>query len=108
MARAGFDWCCLDTQHGLHAAGDLVSSMQALAAAGCPGYVRVGADRHEDIARALDAGAQGVVVPQVSSAARARAAVAACRYPPAGSRSWGPLRAKLGPVRPEPGELDRA
>lgn len=108
MGRAGFDWCCLDTQHGLHAVTDLVGPLQALSAAGCPGYVRVGADRHEDIARALDAGARGVIVPQVSSAAQARSAVASCRYPPAGSRSWGPVRAKLGPHRPEPGELDRA
>lgn len=107
MARAGFDWCCLDMQHGLHTVGGLVAGMQALASAGCAGYVRVGANRHEDIARALDAGARGVIVPQVSSAEQARAAVAACRYPPAGRRSWGPVRAKLGPVRPEPGDLDR-
>lgn len=107
MARAGFDWCCLDMQHGLHAVGSLVAGLQTLSSAGCAGYVRVGANRHEDIARALDAGARGVIVPQVSSAEQARAAVAACRYPPAGQRSWGPIRAKLGPVRPEPSELDR-
>jgi 4-hydroxy-2-oxoheptanedioate aldolase len=108
MGRAGFDWCCLDAQHGLHAVTDLVAPLQALVTAGCPGYVRVGANRHEDIARALDAGARGVIVPQVSSEEEASSAVAACRYPPAGSRSWGPVRAKLGPIRPQPGELDRA
>jgi 4-hydroxy-2-oxoheptanedioate aldolase len=106
MARAGFDWCCLDMQHGLHTVGGLVAGMQALASAGCAGYVRVGANRHEDIARALDAGARGVIVPQVSSAEQARAAVAACRYPPSGQRSWGPVRAKLGLIRPEPSALD--
>lgn len=108
MARAGFDWCCLDMQHGLHTLGGLVAGVQALTAAGCAGYVRVGANRHEDIARSLDAGARGVIVPQVSSAEQARAAVAACRYPPSGQRSWGPVRAKLGPSRPEPSDLDRA
>ncbi|GAA4691395.1 aldolase/citrate lyase family protein [Pseudonocardia yuanmonensis] len=108
MARAGFDWCCLDMQHGLHTVGGLLAGMQALAAAGCAGYVRVGANRHEDIARALDAGARGVIVPQVSSPEQARAAIAACRYPPSGQRSWGPVRAKLAPVRPEPGALDGA
>src|SRR5262249_31906176 len=48
------------------------------------------------IGRVLDAGADGVIVPMVSTAAEARAAVAACRYPPAGVRSFGPMRADLG------------
>lgn len=107
MGRAGFDWCCLDTQHGLHRAEDLLTGLHALAAAGCPGYVRVGALREEQIARALDAGALGVIVPQVSSAVQAREAVASSRYPPSGRRSWGPVRAKLRPARPEPVDLDR-
>jgi 4-hydroxy-2-oxoheptanedioate aldolase len=49
-----------------------------------------------DIMKALDAGAQGVIVPMVNSADEARRAVSACRYPPAGIRSWGPIRAALG------------
>ena len=44
--------------------------------------------------RALDAGAAGVVVPMVEDARAAQAAVAACRYPPVGIRSWGPTRAR--------------
>jgi 4-hydroxy-2-oxoheptanedioate aldolase len=46
--------------------------------------------------RALDTGAAGVIVPMVNSAAEAARAVAACRYPPDGIRSWGPTRAALG------------
>jgi 4-hydroxy-2-oxoheptanedioate aldolase len=42
----------------------------------------------------LDAGALGVIVPLVNSADEARAAVNACRYAPAGTRSWGPVRAQ--------------
>src|SRR5207249_5287298 len=42
------------------------------------------------------AGAQGVIVPMVNSAEEARSAVGACRYPPDGYRSWGPIRASLG------------
>jgi 4-hydroxy-2-oxoheptanedioate aldolase len=45
------------------------------------------------IGRALDAGALAVIVPMVNSADDARAAVAACRYPPLGSRSYGPVAA---------------
>ena len=46
--------------------------------------------------KALDAGAQGVIVPMVNSAEEAQRAVGACRYPPDGFRSWGPIRAALG------------
>jgi len=45
--------------------------------------------------KALDAGAQGVIVPMVSSEEDARAAVDAAKYPPMGTRSWGPIRAAL-------------
>ena len=106
MGSAGFDWCCIDMQHGLHSRDTLIPAMQALRAAGCPGIVRVTANSHQQIGLALDAGAQGVVVPQVSSEEQTRLAVTACRYPPDGRRSWGPVRAKLGPLRPTPGALD--
>jgi 4-hydroxy-2-oxoheptanedioate aldolase len=48
------------------------------------------------IMNALDAGATGVIVPMVGNADEAEGAVAACRYPPHGMRSWGPTRAALG------------
>ena len=48
------------------------------------------------IGRVLDAGADAVVIAMIESADQAAAAVAATRYPPAGIRSFGPLRASLG------------
>jgi 4-hydroxy-2-oxoheptanedioate aldolase len=45
--------------------------------------------------KALDAGAYGVIVPLVNNRAEAEQAVAACRYPPEGIRSFGPARASL-------------
>ena len=45
--------------------------------------------------KALDAGAYGVIVPMVNSRAEAEQAVAACRYPPLGNRSFGPIRGAL-------------
>jgi 4-hydroxy-2-oxoheptanedioate aldolase len=57
--------------------------------------------------KALDAGADGVIVPQVSSEQDAALAVRAARYPPLGTRSWGPLRPKLRVPAPTPAELDR-
>ena len=45
--------------------------------------------------KALDAGAMGVVVPLVNTRAEAEAAISACRFPPDGTRSFGPIRAAL-------------
>jgi 4-hydroxy-2-oxoheptanedioate aldolase len=68
--------------------------LQASSIRGLPALVRVpSAGDTAAIMRALDAGAAGVLVPMVSTAQEARAAVSACRYPPAGTRSWGPARA---------------
>jgi 4-hydroxy-2-oxoheptanedioate aldolase len=96
MARCGFDWLCIDTQHGLIGYDQLVVMLQAVAITGTPAFVRVPWNQPDHLMKALDAGAQGVIVPMVNSAEEARAAVAACRYPPDGYRSWGPIRASLG------------
>jgi 4-hydroxy-2-oxoheptanedioate aldolase len=96
MGRSGFDWVCVDTQHGLIGYDQMALMLQALAITGTPAFVRVPWNSPGDIMKALDAGAQGVIVPMVNSAEEARRAVGACRYPPDGYRSWGPIRAALG------------
>jgi len=95
MGMAGFDWVCLDMQHGLIGYDAMVPMLQALSRTGTPAFVRVPWNQPDHIMKALDAGAQGVVVPMVNSVADARAATGACRYPPQGYRSWGPIRAAL-------------
>ncbi len=90
IAGAGFDWVAIDLQHGR--IDDARAYELLLATAGTvPRWVRVGAGDAARIGRALDAGADGVIVPQVQSADEAAAAVRAARYPPHGDRSWGPL-----------------
>jgi 4-hydroxy-2-oxoheptanedioate aldolase len=96
MARAGFDWVCIDLQHGLIGYHEMLPMLQAVALAGLPSIVRVPWNEPVSIMKALDAGAGGVIVPMVNSVAEAEAAVGACRYPPDGVRSWGPTRAALG------------
>jgi 4-hydroxy-2-oxoheptanedioate aldolase len=96
MGRSGFDWVCVDTQHGLVGYDQMAVMLQALSISGTPAFVRVPWNNPGDIMKALDAGAQGVIVPMVNSADEARQAVGACRYPPDGFRSWGPVRAALG------------
>jgi 4-hydroxy-2-oxoheptanedioate aldolase len=99
LASCGFDWICIDLQHGFASPGDLLPMLQAAAITGVPALVRVPRLDTGLIGRALDAGAAGVIIPMVNSAAQAREAVRACRYPPDGVRSWGPARLMLA----EPG-----
>src|SRR5918992_345048 len=95
MGRSGFDWVCIDTQHGVIGYDQMVPMLQALAITATPAFVRVPWNQPDHIMKALDAGAQGVIVPMVSTEEDARAAVGAAKYPPMGMRSWGPIRAAL-------------
>jgi 4-hydroxy-2-oxoheptanedioate aldolase len=95
LAHAGFDWLCVDTQHGPIGFTELRSIVQAVRFT-VPTVVRVSTNSPGEIMRALDLGADGVIVPLVNTAAEAEAAVAACRYPPLGNRSWGPSGASIG------------
>ncbi|MFR9801453.1 HpcH/HpaI aldolase family protein [Pseudonocardia sp. RS010] len=90
VGSSGVDLLCLDAQHGLLGDDSVLACLQALR--GVPTLVRVPHNAPDPIARALDRGADGVIVPLVDSAAEAAAAVAACAYPPAGVRSFGPTR----------------
>ena len=96
ICRAGYDWLGIDMQHGLISDERLPDVLRAAAITGTPALVRVAWNDPAAIMRALDAGACGVIVPGVNSAAEVAQAVRACRYPPAGERSFGPTRAALG------------
>src|SRR5580693_1950584 len=95
MAHAGFDWLVVDLQHGLLDYGDLRHMLPAISATDTTPMVRVAGNSLPEINKCLDAGAMGVIVPLVNTRAEAAAAVAACRYPPDGGRSFGPIRAAL-------------
>lgn len=100
IAGLGFDYVVADAQHGLLDHRGWIAAMTAIDGRGTSaGLVRVAANDGFWIGSALDAGARGVIVPLVSTAAEAAAAVGACRYPPAGVRSYGPTRARV-PSRP--------
>src|SRR3974390_3830885 len=89
MARAGFAWLTTDIEHSLVDWETATHMFASIADAGCTALARVPANRHDHIKRVLDNGAHGVVVPMVNSRAEAEAAVAACLYPPVGTRSVG-------------------
>lgn len=95
MARAGFDWVCIDMQHGCMDYPIALEMIRAIDATACRSIVRVPWNEPGMIGRVLDAGADGVIIPMVRTPADARAAVDACLYPPAGRRSFGPMRVGL-------------
>ena len=86
LAAAGFDFIVIDGEHGPFDRGAIDTLMIACRAVGLPAIVRVPADHW--IGWVLDMGAAGVMVPHVASLDRARAVVAACRYPPEGARGF--------------------
>ncbi|MHB8578120.1 MAG: HpcH/HpaI aldolase family protein [Dehalococcoidia bacterium] len=95
MAQQGFDWLTIDMQHGLIDYSDAVHMLQAISTTTVTPFVRVPWNDPPTIMKVLDAGAYGVVVPLVNTAEEAERAVGACRYPPRGYRSSGPIRASI-------------
>ncbi len=93
MAHQGLDWLCVDMQHGLIGYETALAMLQAISTTATTLIVRVPWNDQAVIMKMLDAGAYGVIVPMVNSRPEAEAAVAACRYPPQGIRSFGPARA---------------
>ena len=92
MGQVGFDYLWIETEH---APMDVSQAQMMIQAVGgrCPCVVRVPENAEVWIKKALDVGCDGIVVPQVKSAAEAEAAVKCCLYPPAGRRSVGIGRA---------------
>ena len=104
-AAAGFDYVCVDLQHGMSDERTMVSMFQAIAGAGSVPLARLAWNEPWLIMRALDLGAGGVIVPLVGSGDEARRAVEACKYPPHGNRSYGPIRAQHVVGSAAPSEL---
>lgn len=93
---AGFDWAVVDAEHSPLTRAEQLT-MVVVAQRSCkPVLIRVTANDPAVIGDALDAGADGVVVPMVNTAEDAVSAVTATRYPPNGTRSIGPYRAPRG------------
>jgi len=95
VASLGFEYICVDMQHGLMDFGGAVAMLQAISGYETTPIVRVPVGNHGVAQRVLDAGAEGVIFPMTNTAAETREAVAACRYAPAGKRSMGPVRSYL-------------
>ena len=86
IAGAGFDWILLDCEHSPNDLENLLTQLQAAAPYATHPVVRVPWNDMVTIKRVLDVGAQSLLIPYVSTAEEAKAAVAYTRYPPAGVR----------------------
>lgn len=86
LSLAGFDFLVLDQEHGLGDVTSLAAQLHAMSATSTVGVVRVPWNDHVYLKRVLDVGAEAVLIPSIDTADDARAAVAACLYPPRGRR----------------------
>ena len=92
VAAMGFDYVCIDWQHGMHGMSDVVSMLQILSRMPPTVLVRVPTNDPMWTGKVLDAGAHGVIVPMVNSREEAELAASGCRFPPDGVRSFGSPR----------------
>lgn len=93
LGRTGFDYVCVDNQHGINDYAGTVGHLQALDIGDVTPLARPPWNEPGIMGKLLDAGAEGLIIPMVNSAAEAEAAVRSSRYAPEGSRSFGPVRA---------------
>ena len=91
IGLAGFDAVILDIEHGAHGSEALGPLILAAMARGIYPLVRVRSSEPTEVAAALDAGAAGVIVPQIGSVEEARRAVRAARFAPQGNRGANPF-----------------
>jgi len=94
MARAGYDWLTIDLEHSVIDLKETQELIRTCDLLGVAPLVRLSANDSVQIKRVMDAGAAGVIVPNVKTASEAAAAVDAVYYPPRGRRGVGLARAQ--------------
>lgn len=95
MGHAGFDVVTVDLQHGMIGFDAALAMFQAISSTPAIPFARVPKNDPAVVMHLLDAGAYGLICPMVSTPEQAEGFVSACRYPPSGSRSFGPARGLL-------------
>ncbi len=92
MAQQGWDSLTIDMQHGLVDYTNAMPMMQVISATEVVPLARVNWNEPGQIMKILDAGCYGIICPMVSNRNEAERFVQACKYPPDGYRSYGPVR----------------
>ena len=91
LSSLGFDWLFIDAEHGAFGPEQVISMLQA--AHECPCLVRIPGPDEAWIKKVLDAGAEGIIVPQINSLEEAKSVINYSKYPPLGKRGVGLGRA---------------
>jgi 4-hydroxy-2-oxoheptanedioate aldolase len=95
MAAQGYDSVTVDIQHGVVDYAQAVTMFQAMRASGVTPLARVPWLDAGAIMKVLDAGAYGIICPMINNREEAERLVTYMRYPPLGTRSFGPTRANF-------------
>src|SRR5215467_2309384 len=93
MAGSGFDYVIVDAEHAPWTVSEIQVALAGFRSANTVLLVRVPWNDAVAIKQLLDAGVDGLVCPMVRTVEEARSLITACRYPPAGTRGFGPRRA---------------
>lgn len=104
---AGFDWLFLDLEHNSMSIETACEMSVACLDAGIAPLVRVPENQYWMATRALDGGAQGIVMPHVDTAEQAREVVRQLRYPPVGRRSISSMQVHVNFRSVPVGQLTR-
>lgn len=94
MADAGFDWLCIDMEHTVIDFAKMQDLIIAIQSKDLKAFVRIGENNSRIMKRVLDAGPDGIIVPNVKSVKEAQMAVNSFKYPPLGKRGVGLARAQ--------------
>ncbi|MHC4442925.1 MAG: HpcH/HpaI aldolase family protein [Planctomycetota bacterium] len=95
LARAGFDWICVDLEHGAIDLETMTDIFRTLHGCDCVPVARLPINDPVWIHRSLDAGAKALIIPMVKTAQEAQAAVRQAKYPPTGVRGFGYSKANM-------------
>lgn len=93
LALSDFDAVVIDMQHGTHSDDTIVTAAEAIISVDKIAITRLPVDRFDAASRALDLGFEAVIAPMINTRQDAEAFASFMKYPPIGSRSWGPRRA---------------
>jgi len=95
FARRGFDWICVDLEHGIIDLESMANIFRTIAAFDCVPVARLPLNDPIWIHRSLDAGAKALIIPMVKNAQEAQNAIKEAKYPPQGVRGFGYSRANM-------------
>jgi 4-hydroxy-2-oxoheptanedioate aldolase len=95
MAHQGFDSLVIDMQHGVIDYQAAVGMLAAISTTPVVPLARVPWNDPAYVMKILDAGVYGIICPMINSRVEAESLVRACKYPPRGHRSFGPVRASI-------------